>query len=376
MVAEPALARWSEPEQCTPAATGELELLPVVVGLTRPLDLAAPPRDSRLFVAEQGGRIWVVEQGKILPVPFADLSARLTTANNEQGLLGMAFHPRYPSDPRLFVNYSERRGGATVIAALRVDPENPNRVLPGERRLLRVQQPYGNHNAGGLAFSPRDGHLYVGLGDGGSGGDPKGNGQNSATILGSMLRINVDLGGAEPTIERWATGLRNPWRFSFDPKNSDLYIGDVGQNTTEEVNWVSGKSSGGENYGWNVWEGDGCFGGAADCPLEGRTDPVYTAKARLPCNSITGGHVYRGRCLPALTGRYVFGDYCHDSVLSFTMKDGVAADLSDLTEQLDPKGQLLRGVASFGVDGFGELYVLSHRNGIVYRITAADSETK
>jgi len=376
VAAEPLLARWTDPGECTPTPGAKLALVPAVVGLSRPLDLAAPSSDPRLFVAEQGGRIWVVERGAVLPVPFADLSRRLTTANNEQGLLGMAFHPRFPSDPRLFVNYSERGSGATVLAVLRVDPENPNRALPEERRLLRVEQPWGNHNAGGLAFSPRDGHLYIGFGDGGAGGDPQGNGQNSATLLGSMLRMNVGPVGAEPTVERWATGLRNPWRFSFDPENSDLYIGDVGQNTTEEINWVSGASSGGENYGWNVREGDRCFEGGADCPLDGLTEPVFTAAARRPCNSITGGHVYRGRCLPSLSGRYVFGDYCHDSVLSFVMKAGAAEELEDLTSQLDPKGELLSGVASFGVDGFGELYVVSHRNGIVYRLAAAGSENE
>ncbi|HIF22107.1 MAG TPA: glucose dehydrogenase [Gemmatimonadetes bacterium] len=372
--ADEAPSAWTDPAQCVPAAGVGLQLVRVASGFKRPLELAAAEGDSRLFVAEQGGRILALKAGKVLPVPFVDLSDRLTSSSNEQGLLGLVFHPRFPADPRFFVNYSERGSGATVIAELRVDPSNPDRALPGERRLLRVEQPYANHNAGGLAFGPRDGLLYVGLGDGGAGGDPQRNGQNRATLLGSMLRLDVDSGSAAPAPEPWAIGLRNPWRFSFDPNNSDLYIGDVGQNEVEEINWVSGSTTGGENYGWNIREGDACYGRKTDCPLEGRTDPVYTAAARRPCNSITGGHVYRGRCLPDLVGRYIFGDYCHSSVLSFEVKEGTATAFEDLSRQLDPKGSLLDGVASFGVDGFGELYVVSHRNGIVYRIAARASQ--
>jgi len=353
-----------------------LQLVPVAARFDRPLELAAARGDSRLFVAEQGGRVLVVKAGKVLPVPFVDLSDRLTSSSNEQGLLGLVFHPRFPADPRLYVNYSERGSGATVIAELRVDPGKPDRALPTERRLLRVEQPYANHNAGGLAFGPRDGLLYVGLGDGGAGGDPQRNGQNPTTLLGTILRLNVDSQSATPSPERWAIGLRNPWRISFDPSNSDLYIGDVGQHAFEEINWVSGSSTGGENYGWNIREGDACYGRNANCPLEGRTDPVYTAPARRPCNSITGGHVYRGRCLPDLVGRYIFGDYCHNSVLSFEIKKGAARSFEDLSRQLDPKGNLLDGVSSFGVDGFGEIYVVSHRSGIVYRIAARASETE
>jgi glucose/arabinose dehydrogenase len=380
---------------CTPRSGVGLVLRPLLKGLDRPVQVLAPAGDARLFVLEQPGRVLVAREGVLLKVPFLDISDKLTSRSNEQGLLGMVFHPRFPEDPRFFVNYSEAGSGATVIAEYRVDPAKPDRALAAERRILRVEQPFANHNAGGLAFSPKDGFLYVGLGDGGAGGDPQGNGQNSATLLGSMLRLDVDserahgyaipkdnpgavlaVWGGKPAPELWAMGLRNPWRFSFDPVNSDLYIGDVGQNAVEEIHWVPGSSGGGENYGWNIREGDACYSSGPDCALAGRTDPVYTAKARRPCNSITGGYVYRGRCLPDLVGRYVFGDYCHDTVLSFEMKDGIAVGFADMTPQLDPRGSLISGLSSFGLDGFGELYVVSHRGGVVYRIEADGGETK
>ena len=379
------------PGACVPSPGAKLRLNPIVNGLNRPLEVTAPKGDSRLFIAEQGGRVLVLKDGEVLSRPFVDLSSRVTTRNNEQGLLGLAFHPRFPEDPRLFVNYSEKGSGATVIAELRVDPAEPDWAQPNERRILRVEQPFGNHNAGGLAFGPKDGFLYIGMGAGGAGGDPKGSGQNPSTLLGSLLRVDVDSKqsagyaipagnptqalsswGANPAPELWAMGLRNPWRFSFDPLNSDLYIGDVGQNAVEEIHWVSGGSRGGENYGWNVREGDACYTATeSGCDLPRSTEPVYTAPARRPCNSITGGHVYRGACLPDLAGRYIFGDYCHDTILSFEIQDGVARGFRDLTGLLDPEGRLLSGVSSFGLDGFGELYVASHRNGVVYRLEPA-----
>jgi glucose/arabinose dehydrogenase len=383
-------AKTPLPGHCAPRLGTDLVLRPIVRGLTRPVELTAPRADPRLFVAEQGGRVFVVKDGEVLPDPFVDLTSRLTSRSNEQGLLGLAFHPDFPRDPRVFVNYSEKGSGATVVAALSVDPAQPDRVLPGERRLLRIEQPYANHNGGGLAFGPKDGFLYIGVGDGGAGGDPRGYGQNSASLLGTLLRVDVSrdpadpkfspetnptealaVWGGKPAPPVWAMGLRNPWRFSFDPDNGDLYIGDVGQNAVEEINWVSGDSSGGENYGWKVREGDACFSKVeGSCALAGSTDPVFVVPARRPCNSITGGHVYRGACLPDLVGRYVFGDYCHNTVLSFVMEQGAARQFKDFTAQLDPSGNLLDGVASFGTDGFGELYVVSHQNGVVYRLEA------
>lgn len=361
----------------------------MAAGFRRPVEVLAAPGDPRLFVVEQAGRVHVLEGGTIQSTPFLDISARVATGNNEQGLLGMVFHPDFPRDPRFFINYSDAGSGATVIAEHRVDPSSPGVALPKERRILRVEQPWGNHNAGGLAFGPRDGLLYVGLGDGGAGGDPQGNGQNSSTLLGSMLRLDVDstregyatppdnptaalaAWGGQPRPELWAMGLRNPWRYSFDPLNGDLYIGDVGQNAVEEIDWQPGSSTGGENYGWRVREGDACYATREGCLLAGRTEPVYTLDARRPCNSITGGYVYRGRCLPDLVGHYVFGDYCHNSVLSFRIEEGRATDHRDWTPQLDPAGGLLSGVSSFGIDSLGELYVVSHRNGVVYRLVAA-----
>ena len=369
---------------CTPTSGRDLALRPVVRGLVRPVLVSAPAGDPRLWVVEQDGRIRVFDPGSGGVETFLDISSAVATRNPEQGLLGLAFHPRYAETGRFFVNYSDVRKGATVVAEYRVDASDPNRAVPTEKRLLRVDQPYGNHNGGHLAFGPKDGFLYVGLGDGGSGGDPQGNGQNLDTLLGAMLRLDVDstdegytspatnpfVGTEGARAEIWAWGLRNPWRYAFDPSNGDLYIGDVGQNAVEEIDWQPGSSAGGENYGWSVHEGTACFGGDPRCGDAGLTPPVVDLDARPPCNSITGGEVYRGRCLPDLAGTYFWSDYCHDYVRSVEMSEGRATRHEDWTG-LDPDGDLLSGVSSFGVDGSGELYVVSHRNGIVYRLVAA-----
>ena len=271
----------------------------VANGFARALGLEATP-DGRLFVLEQRGVIWVIQDGVVLPDPFLDIRDRVESSAFEQGLLGLAFHPQFLANGLLYVNYT-RFGGDTVIARFSASAE-PNRADPGsELVLLVVDQPFANHNGGGLEFGP-DGFLYIGLGDGGSANDPFGNGQSLDTLLGKLLRVDIDSaepyaipadnpftsGGGRPEI--WAYGLRNPWRFSFDPETGDLYIGDVGQNSWEEIDFLPAGSPGGVNFGWNQREGRHPF---VTQNTGGLTDPIAEyANTGFAC-SVTGGVVAR-----------------------------------------------------------------------------------
>jgi hypothetical protein len=347
-------------------------------GLDLPIFLTAAPGDSsRLFVVQQGGAIRVIHDGTLLDEPFLDLSAR-TRGGSERGLLGLAFHPDYAQNGWFFVNHSDRAGD-TQISRYTVSSD-PDRGDPGsELAILSVPQPRSNHNGGMLAFGP-DGMLYIGMGDGGGSGDPDGNGQELGTLLGSLLRIDVNdasaddpyaippdnpfVGDQEARPETWAYGLRNPWRFSFDRTTGDLYIGDVGQNRREEISFQPASSTGGENYGWNRMEGTFCFQPATDCSMEGLVLPVHDYGHEQGC-SVTGGYVYRGTAVPELEGRYLFSDFCEGWISSFRVDDGLATDLQDLSGDLAPGGN----VASFGEDEEGELYIVV-RGGAVYRIVA------
>lgn len=355
----------------TPPLTTQL----VVRGLSAPLDLQVPPGDrARLFVVEQGGRIRIVRNGAIVSAPFLDISGRITSGG-EQGLLGLAFHPRYAENGRFYVNYTDRQGDSHV-SEFRVSANADVADANSERELLFVQQPFDNHNGGGLAFG-NDGFLYAGFGDGGSGGDPVRNGQNLGTQLGKMLRIDVDRGnpfaipsdnpfantsGAVPSI--WAYGLRNPFRFSFDRSTGDLYIGDVGQNNVEEIDVGLASRRGGENYGWNVMEGSQCFRPATGCDRAGLTLPVAEYGHADGC-SVTGGVVYRGCRMPGYAGTYFYSDYCDAFVRSFRLVNGQATDARDWTAQL---GRGLNRPTSFGTDADGEVYLVDH-DGEVYKIT-------
>ena len=345
-------------------------LQPVASGLSAPLYLTAPPADvSRLFIVEQTGAIRIVRDGTLLPTPFIDLSARLL-AGGEQGLLGLAFDPDYATNGRFVVHYTDVSGDTRVSSfQVSVDPDIAD---PGtEQIIFTADQPYSNHNGGQVVFGP-DGSLYLGLGDGGSANDPEERGQNLAEPLGSILRMDVRTGtpysippdnpfvaqsGALPEI--WSYGLRNPWRFSFDRATGDLYIADVGQNRTEEVdigpaNAGSGK---GANYGWSIMEGSRCLSGST-CDQTGLVLPVFEYDHDEGC-SITGGYVYRGPTLPALQGVYFYGDYCEGWVRSFRYVDGAAIEVTDWPA-LKPGGQL----TSFGEDAAGELYVISSGGGV------------
>ena len=346
-----------------------LRLETVATGLASPVLLTSPPGDPRLFVVEQPGRIRIIEDGALRAQPFLDISGRVGSGG-ERGLLGLAFRPDYATTGEFIVNYTDTSGD-TRVERYRVTAD-PDVADPGSGELvLAVDQPFSNHNGGLVLFGP-DGMLYIGLGDGGSGGDPQGNGQNHGTLLGSILRIDVagepyavppdnplvGVAGARPEI--WATGLRNPWRFSFDRTGGHLYIADVGQNQHEEVN-VADAATGGLNYGWNIMEATHCFSSSA-CDRDGLTLPVLEYGHGEGC-SITGGHVYRGNAVRGIAGHYFYSDYCSGWIRSFRYANGVAADRTDWG--LDA-GQVL----SFGEDAAGEVYVLNAA-GIVYRLAPA-----
>ncbi|MFN2383850.1 MAG: sorbosone dehydrogenase family protein [Gemmatimonadota bacterium] len=343
----------------------------IAVGLDYPVFLTAPAGDARLFVIEKAGRVQIIRGGRVLDEPFLDVSALVSTGS-EQGLLSLAFHPSYATNGRFFVNYTDRAGD-TQIVEYRVSAD-PDRAAPAPvGTILSIVQPYSNHNGGLILFGP-DGMLYIGMGDGGSGGDPQGNAQNRDNLLGDLLRIDVDRGAPytvpadNPFVGRpgsrgeiWATGLRNPWRFSFDRETGDLYIADVGQNRLEEINAVSGAGRG-LNYGWNVMEGRDCFRPSEGCDRSGLTLPVAQYDHGDGC-SVTGDYVYRGSTMPALRGLYFYSDYCSGFVRSFRFAGGTATDLRQWTE-LEPSDH---AVVSFGEDAAGELYLLTAGGG-VYKV--------
>ena len=332
---------------------------------------AAAGDSERLYVVEQGGRIRVIFDGQVLPEPFLDISDRLGTGG-ERGLLGLAFHPEFATNGRIFVNYTNP-GGATRISEFRAT--SADRADPATERVrLLVPQPFSNHNGGSVNFG-NDGRLYIALGDGGSGGDPLGSGQNLSVLLGKILRIDVDSGapyavpadnpfaataGAEPEIR--AYGLRNPWRMSFDRATGDLYVGDVGQSEREEINVGLAARGGGENYGWNVTEGTLCFNPSRGCDTSGITMPVLDYGHGEGC-SVTGGVVYAGCRIPDLVGTYFYGDFCTGFVRSFRLADGVATDQQDWTAGLEGIGR----ISSFGTDAAGEVYVVDY-DGEIYRL--------
>ncbi|MGE0553359.1 MAG: sorbosone dehydrogenase family protein [Gemmatimonadales bacterium] len=358
-----------------PPVSGGLTLATVASGLDTPVFLTAPPGDDRLFVVEKRGRIRIIDDGTVRPTPFLDLTA-LVSNGGEQGLLGLAFHPDYATNGVFVVDYTDGAGN-TRVASYRVSTQDPDRADPGSGHvLLAVAQPYSNHNGGMLAFGPEDGHLYVALGDGGSAGDPQSNGQDRNTLLGSLVRLAVDAAGqgsipadnpfvgqAGARAEIWSYGLRNPWRFSFDRANGDLYIGDVGQGQREEID-VSRAADGagrGLNFGWNVMEGGNCYSPSSGCDRSGLTLPVLEY-GHGPACSVTGGYVYRGAAVASLRGTYFYADYCAGWVRSFRLESGQAAEQREWTD-LSSGGR----ITSFGEDAAGELYLLTE-NGRVSRI--------
>lgn len=352
-----------------------LALQPITTALTFPLALTFAPGDSsRVFVAEKGGRVWVIRHDTLLATPFLDIHTIVSTGG-ERGLLGLAFDPNYATNGRFYVSYTDTAGDSHIARYL--VSANPDSAVPtADGPIISVAQPYDNHNGGQITFGPDD-MLYFALGDGGSGGDPQGHGQDRTELLGSMLRLDVS-GGGTYTIppdnpytgfatrrgELWNYGLRNPWRFSFDRQTGDLYIGDVGQGAREEIDASSANGGGGKglNYGWNVMEGAQCYPPGAGCNQTGLTLPVYDYGHAGNVCAVTGGYVYRGAAIPALAGTYFFADYCAGWVRSLRLAGGRATQVTDWPS-LAPGD----AIPSFGEDARGELYILTAGGG-VYRI--------
>ncbi|MDW8291861.1 MAG: PQQ-dependent sugar dehydrogenase [Anaerolineae bacterium] len=361
----PAEAR-PEPEP-TPSVRPALRLF--VSGLVRPTDLTHAGDPRTLYVTEQPGRVRVIRDGVLLPEPFLDLTDRVGSQGNEQGLLGIAFAPDFARSRKLFVNYTNRAGD-TVIAGFLARADGLSADPSSAWTVLQIDQPYANHNGGQIRFGP-DGMLYIGVGDGGSAGDPLNAGQDVRTLLGKLLRIDVSNSspsepyripadnpdfGPNSRRELWAIGLRNPWRFSFDRLTGDLYIADVGQNRYEEINFQPATSRGGENYGWRLREGFAPFRGNG---VEGLTDPIWQYGRDEGC-SVTGGYVYRGSAVPPLYGAYLYGDFCSGRIWTLR-RDGSGNWQNALLFDTD------LNIASFGEDAEGELYVLD-LNGAIHRI--------
>ncbi|MBD3610774.1 MAG: PQQ-dependent sugar dehydrogenase [Gammaproteobacteria bacterium] len=368
-------------------AIPDIKLVKVVEGLDSPVTIThANDGSGRLFVVEQEGRIREINNDQLVKQPFLDIHDRVVDGG-ERGLLGLAFHPNFKANGQFYVNYTTELNDQlyTVVSEFQVIT---GLAKPGsERILLTVSQPWGNHNGGQLAFGP-DGYLYIAMGDGGAGDDPHNNGQKLDTLLGSILRIDVDRqpGKNEYAIpidnpfitttnarpEIWAYGLRNPWRFSFDRKNGDLYAADVGQDEVEEINIINK----GLNYGWRVMEGPICTPGVdPNCDKHGYTYPIYSYDHEIGA-SITGGYVYRGQQFPELCGVYIYGDFVSQAIWGLRYKDGeVVAQktlfepqslLSLAIDYFDDDGLL---ISTFGEDEAGEIYVAAYQSGRIYRIS-------
>ncbi|HKP29222.1 MAG TPA: PQQ-dependent sugar dehydrogenase [Gemmatimonadales bacterium] len=343
-----------------------VQLVEVASGFSFPVLVTSPLEDlTRLFVVEKGGLIRIIRNGQLLSTPFLDIRNKVSRGG-EQGLLGLAFHHDY-ADNRVFViNYTDTDGN-THVSSLKTS-SNPDVADPAsEETFLFVDQPFANHNGGHVTFGPF-GYLFVGLGDGGSAGDPGDRAQNLATPLGKILRYQVDDNGhvtipnGNPFVGNpgliwgiWSAGLRNPWRFSFDRLTSDLYIGDVGQNRFEEIDVVAGTAGFGRaaNFGWNIMEGNECYSPSSGCNMMTLVRPLVVYGHSDGC-SVTGGHVYRGDAVPSIRGVYFYSDYCSGWIRSFRYENGVAVDQKEWPE-LDPGDN----VTSFGEDGRGELYVVT-----------------
>ena len=355
----------------TPSGAVQVKLDRIVSGLSNPVYVThAGDGSGRLFVVEQAGIIRIIQKGALLSTPFLDIRDRVESGG-EKGLLSVAFHNNYESNRRFFVDYTTRRGGQlkTFIAEYKVSATDPNVADPtSERVLLEIDQPFSNHNGGLVKFGP-DGMLYIGMGDGGAGGDPLGHGQNLNTLLGALLRIDVDggspyaipsdnpfVGEAGARGEIWAYGLRNPWRFSFDRCKGRLFLADVGQNSWEEVDLIEK----GGNYGWNIMEGAHCFKPPTGCNTTGLKLPIAEyANPALGC-SIIGGYVYRGKQHAELMGRYFFGDFCSGRLWSLTEATSGGWAMTELL-------QTGLSISSFGEDEEGEVYIVDYY-GSIYRL--------
>ena len=367
---------------CTGMDSGaQYRLVPAFPNLTfeRPLDIRTPnDGQNRLFVVEQRGTIsWFENDVNVATLnSFLDIRDRVDDRRNEMGLLGLAFHPQYDSNGYFFVNYTTDNPRRTRISRFTASDDDAGQVSPeSEKIIMEVRQPFGNHNGGGIVFGP-DGMLYIGFGDGGSGGDPNEDGQDPTTLLGSIARIDVDVEDSEPYAipqdnpfvgtgngvreEIYAYGLRNPWRFSFDSSTGDLWAGDVGQNAYEEIDIVVA----GGNYGWDEREGSHCFEPRTGCQEEGLIDPVWEYPHERGNSSVTGGLVYHGNELSGLQGKYIYADFSSGRVWSLAN----AASGDAINEELV---RARFGISSFGIDSNRELYICGF-DGKIYKLVESE----
>lgn len=357
------------------ATNSDYQWQKIVSGLKRPTSIVQPPDGSgRLFVTEQPGTVRVIQDGKLLATPFLNVTSKLTSAGNEQGLLDIAFHPDYAKNGTFFITYT-RTDGQPTLARYQVSSSDPNIADPSSAKvLISIPHPFPNHNGSQITFGP-DGYLYYGMGDGGSGGDPFNNGQNKQALLGSMMRLDVNQGNSygipadNPFVndksarpELWAKGLRNPWRFSFDMKTHELYIADVGQNQYEEIDVQPADSKGGENYGWSVYEANHDFKGGGD--KSKFVFPVTEYDHSEGRCSVTGGYVYRGKALPKLDGVYLYADYCSGTI--WTLQ-------KDSSDQWNSQAFMATSynITSFGQDTDGEIYLADQKSGTIFKLVAA-----
>ena len=355
----------------TPTATAGVAAQLVADSLDYPVFATSPPGNSRLFIVEQKGVIKILQNGHVLPTPFLDIHTLVFPPSEfeERGLLGLAFHPNYASNGFFYVMYNNLSWD-TVIARYRRSSSNQNRADPTSAFiLLTIDQPAPNHKGGTLEFGPNDGYLYIGMGDGGGEGDPSNYAQRDDSLLGKMLRIDVN-GPAPygippsnpyaapglPLDEIWARGFRNPYRYSFDRANGDLYIGDVGQQFWEEIDFQPASSPGGENYGWHIMEGNHCYDPPEGCSSAGLVLPIHEYQHIFHC-AVVGGYVYRGSVLSGETGNYFFADYCTATLWSFRYQTGVISNFTERTDELSPNGEI-EWISAFAQDAAGELYVI------------------
>jgi glucose/arabinose dehydrogenase len=349
----------------------------VMSGLTQPIFIAnAGDGSNRLFIVERAGRIWIFANGALVPAPFLDIRSIVNSSGAEQGLLSLAFHPNYEANGQFYIAYTDQNG-SLILSRLVRSATNPDLANANSgTTILTIPHPtFQNHNGGTLAFGP-DGYLYWSVGDGGSGGDPSNNAQNLSVLLGKILRLDVDhvspglnysIPSSNPLYntpnrrgEIWAYGLRNPWRLSFDRQTGDLFIGDVGQNTREEIDFQPSGSLGGQNYGWRVMEGTLCFNPATGCDQSGKVLPIAEYSHSFGC-SVTGGYIYRGSLYTPLQGHYFYGDFCSGILFSLyndPTNGWMVTQIADTPYS----------ITSFGEDEHGELYLTDYNAGKIYQI--------
>ncbi len=376
-----------------------LSSIQIANGFTKPVYVCQPPGDNdRLFVLEQKGIIKIIKNGMTVRKPYADLRNKVhnpITPGDERGLLGLAFHANYQNNGFVYINYSDKNDH-TIVSRFRVASDPDRLDTKSEKVLIKLKQPFSNHNGGHMEFGP-DGYLYISVGDGGKWGDPYNNAQNLGNLFGKILRIDVDTGDPyaipddNPFInnedakdEIWLYGLRNVWRFSFDWGKGDVYLGDVGQDLWEEIDFVAAENAGGQNFGWRVMEGNHCYNPKEDCeptgvlpifeyPNDANYMKILTGmdEPNVDGCSVTGGYVYRGSAISELQGTYFFADYCSGNIWTFKEKNGKATEFQNRTEEISlGGGGFTNYISSFGEDNNGELYIVDY-NGIIFKLTAS-----